>query len=193
MLRGPDERLKAIATLLVAVLVAIVVRLFWLQVLDHEQYQAAAQELLSVPYSMSRASWGVILDRNGDLLVGNTRTYDVSVHIDSQTPVTAPMVLASALGVPEQDIAPTLKLGGTDSRVGWRLLQPQVSPAVSDAVSATIRAKGWTEWVTLTPSWMRFYPEGALACHLLGGVTENGNGYGVQAAMVRLLKGVDVM
>jgi cell division protein FtsI/penicillin-binding protein 2 len=59
---------------------------------------------------------------------------------------------------------------------------------VSEESAAKIRELGWS-WLTLTPTWERFYAEGALASHTLGFVNKEGLGYGVQAFQLRFLQG----
>jgi len=50
-----------------------------------------------------------------------------------------------------------------------------------------LREEKWA-WLTLQPTWKRFYPEGALAAHTLGWVNEDEQGYGVEALQQRFLR-----
>lgn len=186
MLRGPDERLRLITVLLVAALLIILGQLVRLQVLGHSQYHTEAETLVRRQYALPDPPWGVILDRNGDLLVGNLPVYDVGAEVTLITDtLMSAETLAPLLNLPANDLLKVLAPPATDNGVAvWRPLANNVA----EESATQIRELGWS-WLTLTPTWERFYAEGALASHTLGFVNAEGMGYGVQAFQLRFLQG----
>ncbi len=185
MLHGPDARLRLITVLLIAALLPILGQLVRLQVLEHSQYQNEAETLVSRQYSLPEAPWGVIMDRNGDLLVGNVPVYNVGAEINLITDtMMAASVLAPLLNRPEEELLATLTLTQSTQTLQWRPLTNRV-PAET---AQKLRELGWS-WITLSPTWERYYAEGAMACHTLGFVNASGMGYGVQAFQLRFLRG----
>jgi len=185
MLHGPDARLRLITVLLIAALLPILGQLVRLQVLEHSQYQSEAEALVSRQYSLPEAPWGVIMDRNGDLLVGNVPVYDVGAEINMITDTTmAASVLAPLLNRPEEELLATITLTQSTQTLQWRPLTNRV-PAET---AQKLLDLNWP-WITLSPTWERYYAEGAMACHTLGFVNASGMGYGVQAFQLRFLRG----
>lgn len=188
MLHGPDARLRLITVLLIAALLPILGQLVRLQVLEHSQYQSEAEALVSRQYSLPEAPWGVIMDRNGDLLVGNVPVYNVGAEINLITDtVMAASVLAPLLNRPEEELLATITLTQSTQTLQWRPLTNRV-PAET---AQKLLALKWP-WITLSPTWERYYAEGAMACHTLGFVNASGMGYGVQAFQLRFLRGDNV-
>ncbi|HOT92082.1 MAG TPA: penicillin-binding protein 2 [Anaerolineae bacterium] len=184
MLRGPDARLRLIAILLIAALLPILGQLVRLQILEHSRYQSEAEALVQRQYALPASPWGVVMDRNGDLLVGNLPVYDIGAEISMITDTQmAASVLAPLLNVPEAQLLKTLTLPQDAHGIVWRPLAYHI-PEVS---AQKIKALGWP-WITMSPGWERYYAEGALAAHTLGFVNARGVGYGVQAFQARFLQ-----
>ena len=185
MLHGPDTRLRLISVLLIAALLPILGQLVRLQVLEHSQHQSEAEALVRRQYTLPEAPWGVIVDRNGDLLVGNVPVYDVGAEINMITDtVMAASVLAPLLNRPEEELLAAMTLPENTDTLVWRPLTNHVPPETAQK----LRELKWP-WITLSPTWERYYAEGALACHTLGFVNATGMGYGVQAFQLRFLRG----
>ncbi|HNT75718.1 MAG TPA: penicillin-binding protein 2 [Anaerolineae bacterium] len=186
MLRGPDVRLRLITVLLIATLLLIVGQLVRLQVLGHAQHHTETEALVHRQYALPEPPWGIILDRNGNLLVGNLPVYNVGAEVNLVTDtVMSAMTLAPLLNRPAKDLQEVLTPPITDAGTSvWRPLANEVS----EETAAKIRELGWF-WITLTPTWQRFYAEGALASHTLGFVNKEGLGYGLQAFQLRFLRG----
>ncbi len=185
MLHGPDARLRLITVLLIAALLPILGQLVRLQVLEHSRYQSEAEALVSRQYSLPEAPWGVIIDRNGDLLVGNVPVYNVGAEINLITDtVMAASVLAPLLNRPEEELLATITLTQNTQTLQWRPLTNRVPAETAEKLLAL----NWP-WITLSPTWERYYAEGAMACHTLGFVNASGMGYGVQAFQLRFLRG----
>lgn len=188
MLRGPDARLRLITVLLIAALLPIFGQLVRVQVLEHSRYQSEAEALVRRQYTLPEAPWGVIMDRNGDLLVGNVPVYDVGAEINMITDtVMAASVLAPLLNRPEEELLATMTLPEDTQTLVWRPLTNRVPPETAQK----LRDLGWP-WITMSPTWERYYAEGALASHTLGFVNADGMGYGVQAFQLRFLRGESV-
>ncbi len=184
MLRGPDARLRLIAALLIAALLPIIGQLVRLQVLEHKSYHAEVELLVRRQYALPDPPWGVITDRNDDLLVGNTPVYHIGAEINLVTDtLVAATQLAPLLNRPQEELIATLTLPPDTDTLIWRPIAHRVSVDVAEKIEGLN-----LPWVTLTPAWERFYAEGALACHTLGFINEQGLGYGVQAFQRRFLQ-----
>lgn len=131
MLRGPDARLRLITVLLIAALLPILGQLVRLQVLEHSQYLSEAEDLVQRQYALPESPWGVIMDRNGDLLVGNVPVYDVGAEINMITDThMAAATLAPLLNLPEAELVKMLTLPPNTQDLVWRPLTRHI-PAAS--------------------------------------------------------------
>lgn len=193
MLRGPDARMRLISALLIAALLPVLGQLVRLQILDRDAYQAEVDELVHRPYALPEPPAGVIMDRNGDLLVGNMPIYNVGAEIKliSNTVTNthyAAITLAPLLGVDaawlEHDMF-ALQPGEAEQKVVWRPLANGIGGAAAEELKEL--QEEWY-WLTLEPTWRRFYAEGTLASHTLGWVNDDGNGYGLEAFQLRFLR-----
>lgn len=187
MLRSPDVRLRFIALLLVLVTLVTLGRLVRLQVLDHKQYQDEVEALVYRQYTLPQPPPGRIYDRNGDLLVGNEPVFDVGAEVSMiRDPQAAARALAPVLNIPLGELVATLTPPANldEGHIVWRPLATKVSAEQAEALR-----KLELPWLTLTPTWQRFYPEGDLAAYVLGFVNEEGNGYGVLGSQWAFLHG----
>lgn len=190
MLRGPEARLRFIALLLIALLLLIVGQLVRLQVFEHQRYAAEAAKLVEQHYSLPEPPWGIIQDRNGDLLVGNLPVYAVEAHLQRglAAEAAAPR-LAPLLNRSEEELRLLLTFPeDSEQSYLWRPLARRVSAATAAELEALE-----LPWLSLVPRWERYYAEGALAAHVLGFVNEEGFGYGVQPYLLRLLRSKPVV
>ncbi len=172
MAEGPRRRLQLVGTLLATLVLVLVVQLLQVQVVDHRFYVDWAKEQRERPIAMADSPRGVIRDRNGHLLVGNSVKY--SIEADTAYVVDAPGV-ALALG-------PLLHLPAAQIEQWLRsdALWVQIAPSVSKEVGEQIAAMG-LRGITVRPSWKREYPEGWLASHVLGFCNGEGEGfYGIE-------------
>ncbi len=185
-MRGPEARVRFIAFLLIAVSVLLVMQLVRIQVLDHPLYRKEAKALVERHYALPDPPWGLVIDRHGDLLVGNMPVYDVGAEVDMvHDPVGAAERLAPYLHLPQSDLvaALTMDRAEKDLPLVWHPLAYGISREMAEALAAL-----HLPWLTLTPTWERVYPEGQLAAHLLGFVNAEGDGYGLMAYEQRLLR-----
>jgi cell division protein FtsI/penicillin-binding protein 2 len=175
--------MRLITVILVIFLVPILGRLVWLQVIARAEWKEENDLLLDRPYGLPAPPPGVIMDRNGDLLVGNSPTYVVGAEV---------ALVGDALAA-AQELAPLLgrdvaglqaDLSVTDRR--WVRLAWAVSGEAGKRLE-DIKADKWY-WLTLEPTWERYYAEGDLASHTIGFSNDAGYGYGVEAFHHRLIK-----
>ncbi len=185
MLRGPDTRLRFIATLLITALLPIVGQLVRLQVLEPGRYRNELNTIVRRQYALPEPPWGLIMDRHDDLLVSNVPVYNVGAEVSLvRDPQAAAELLAPLLNRPAAELARVLTAPPESDGVVWRPLATHIPEAEARALMA-LRLS----WLTLAPTWERSYTEGALAAHLLGFVNQDGFGYGVHAFQLRFLRG----
>ncbi len=185
-MRGPEARVRFIAFLLIALSVLMVMQLVRIQVLDHPRYRQEAKALVERYYALPDPPWGLVVDRNGDLLVGNMPVYDVGAEVDLvHDPVAAAEAIAPYLHRPQGDLVAALTMNREEKSLPlvWHPLAYGISREMAEALQSL-----HLPWLTLTPSWERVYPEGKLAAHLLGFVNAEGDGYGLMAYEQRLLR-----
>jgi len=188
MMRGPEARLRLVTALLIAALLPVIGQLVRLQVLDRDRYQAEVEELVMRPYALPLPPAGTVRDRNGDLLVGNIPIYGVGAQIDLITDTQiAAAALAPLLDLDEATLLEkfVIREDEEDLRWVWHRLAHGIRGDNAEAIKKL--KKSW-DWLTLEPTWQRFYPESELASHTLGFVNADGNGYGIEASQFHLLQ-----
>ncbi|MGC9521912.1 MAG: peptidoglycan D,D-transpeptidase FtsI family protein [Anaerolineae bacterium] len=190
MLRGPDTRLRLVGGFLIAGLLLILGQLFRLQVVERSRYQPEVEELVRRPYTLPVPPSGVILDRNGDLLVGNVPIYDVGAEVNlvGNYSVTQRVAeeLAPLLDRDVNSLFEDLWIEDPGTDVVWRPLAYGVGADAGNELKE-LKETRWP-WLTLEPKWERYYAEGTLASHTLGFVNAEGYGYGVEAFQQRFLQ-----
>lgn len=196
MLRGPDDRLRLVTALLVLALLPVVWRLARLQVFEHKHYQDEVASVVQHPYSLPEPPPGVILDRYGDLLVGNVPVYNIGAEITAIRSITetreAATVIAPLVGLTREEVIRRLRPPRDPEHATWCAMTDErtwcslVDNVEIEDEAALQELRSWS-WLTLESTWQRFYAEGALASHTLGFVNEHGDGYGIEAFQQRLL------
>jgi cell division protein FtsI/penicillin-binding protein 2 len=151
--------------------VIIVGRLVAFQVLQGSYWKSLGEEAHRINV-VAQPERGIIYDRNGAVLAGNSADYQVGV---SPALVTEPEEMATALAPvlqkPRYEILALLKADAP-----FVLLSGRVSGQVADAV----RALPYTG-IQVDPLPRRIYPQGELMCHVLGYVDfDNVGGAGVE-------------
>ncbi|MHB9148572.1 MAG: penicillin-binding protein 2 [Thermoleophilia bacterium] len=154
------------ALLLFGILVS---RLWFLQILSGDEFTAQAnnQRLREV---LVQAPRGVIYDRDGDPLVVNRAGLSVGIlPMDLRSAGTVIPRLATVLGIPPEDIWKKLDKAGQDKyRVVTIMQDVPENPVVSYLLEHSLEFPG----VRVEKSYLREYPQGALATHTLGYVGE---------------------
>jgi cell division protein FtsI/penicillin-binding protein 2 len=178
------SRVRLWYALLLVVFGVFALRLFYLQVIEHDTYAKKAQNDQMREYEVD-ADRGTIYAMSGDKkipLVVNQKLY--TVYADPSTVKHAPDVakkLAPILGVSESDLQKLL----TAKDLRYVILKKKVSAEVSKKVLALKLAGVGTQERNY-----RAYPQGSLAAQLLGFVNDEGKGeYGLEQALNKELAG----
>ena len=178
MAEGPRRRLRLVSTLLIGLVLVIVAQLVQVQIVDHHLYAEIARGQQERSIVISEPPRGSIRDRNGDLLAGSAVMYSVEAappHVKDREAVG--VALGSLLHVPAAHIERLLNSrdeNGQDSQ--WLQIASPVSKEVGEQIAA-LELTG----ITVRPLWVREYPEGTLAAHVLGFCTGEMMGfYGIE-------------
>lgn len=136
-------------------------RLFFIQVVKGEEYQKMALPQWTLDVSLS-GKRGYIFDRNGKVLAENISVSKISVIPkeipDSKRQVVAE-TLASILGLDRQKVL---------ERISNKNLQEVLIAKQVDEEKAKAILRLNIDGVIVSEDMKRFYPEGTLACHVLG-------------------------
>jgi cell division protein FtsI/penicillin-binding protein 2 len=168
MAEGPRRRLQLVSILLIGLVVVLVAQLVQVQIIDHAFYKDWVREQLERPIAVADPPRGVIRDRNGHLLAGNTVMYSIEADtvlvLDAEE---AASVLGRELHLPIYHVGRLLS-----DEAPWVQVATPVSKEVGERI-ADLRIPG----ITVRPLWARDYPEGQLASHVLGFCNAEGRGY----------------
>lgn len=160
----------------------IVGRLVAFQVVQGAHWKEMGEELQRVNV-IARPDRGLIYDRNGSVLAGNSADYQIGVSPSLLTPAVAEEMataLAPLLQKPRYEI-----LGALQADQLYMMLSGRVAPDVAEA----IRELGFSG-IQIDPLPRRIYPQGKLLCHVLGYVDFNGvGGAGVEGYYQQELAG----
>lgn len=181
------SRSIVLTVLLLGVMAVFVARLFYLQVIKHEDYlaQAAAEQIkpLTIP-----AKRGLIYAMDGDTpiqLVMNQTVY--TLFVDPATVTEPEKVLETVRKVAGGNLRPNIEelMNRKDTRyqiLGTKLTRQQAELIKKEKLTGV----GFQEMS------QRVYPEGGLAAQTLGFVNAEGKGqYGVEEALNERLDGHD--
>lgn len=161
-----QRRLYMIIVGLVFAAVVIVGRLVAFQVVQGAHWKELGEEVQRINV-VARPDRGIIYDSNGAVLAGNSADYQIGV---SPSLITEADEIATALAPilqkPRYEILALLQ-----ADTPYALLSGRVSPQVAQA----IRELPY-EGIQIDPLPRRIYPQGKLACHLLGYVDFDGVG-----------------
>jgi cell division protein FtsI (penicillin-binding protein 3) len=176
---------------------AIVGRLFWLQIVRHHEYVDRAQKQQQRTFEVAPRR-GVLYDRN-------LRELAMTVQVDSIYAVPTEMddkdAAARALALivhtdpednqsTEEQIAARLKKGNSFAWIARRV-SPEVSAKVKDLVKSGTDKSGPLKGVYFQKEFQRFYPDNQIAAQVLGyvGIDDNGLG-GLEQKFETQLHGV---
>jgi cell division protein FtsI (penicillin-binding protein 3) len=146
----------------------IVGRLVAFQVVQGAHWKEMGEELQRINV-IARPDRGLIYDRNGSVLAGNTADYQIGVSPSLITPNMAEEMataLAPILQKPRYEL-----LGALQADEPFMMLSGRVSAAVAEAIRE-LDFNG----LQIDPLPRRLYPQGSLACHVLGYVDFDGMG-----------------
>ena len=143
---------------------------FWLiQVLQNRRFEEMAlnNHLRAIPL---RAPRGVILDRNGQVLVQNRVSFTIVINRELATNLPATIeLLARVTGTDVEQLRQVVERHRREPM--FRPL-PMIEHASMEQVAAVLAREYEMPEVTVQPTPTRTYPAGSLAAHLFGYVTE---------------------
>ena len=163
-------RLGVLGMLALAIFAVLFLRLWALQILSGSQYLAAAQDnqLRTVRLQAPR---GPILDRHGRVLVSNVAGNAVQIwpaDLPKEGRFQMLQRLATVIDVPAIEMAREI-----DKRAGDPLTPVTVAVAIhDDQVKYIYERQAEFQGVTIARTYLRHYPNRALAAHVLGHVGE---------------------
>ena len=194
------KRGLVVELLMLAVFVALLLRVLLLQTVDFEKYQSKVIDQLTVESAVA-ADRGNIYDRQGRLLATNVTAYRVFIAPRSIQAVQEEkygkdgtqqaQLIAAGLseileGVSYEDVMKqTTYVNKLD-----RTVARNVDEEAAEMVRTFVKENELNTQVYLEAVSIRYYPYGSLACHLIGFTSSDGEGlYGVEYQYNDQLKG----
>ena len=179
--------------------VFLIVRLFGLQVTDHDKYQSIVIDQLTRE-TKTTPERGKIFDTNMNLLVTNTTVYRVFVSPydiymyenddDTENEIAPGEIgaliadkLEEVLGVDRAEVLEKISATRSDGVMYRdRTIMKNVEPETAQILREFIQENDLDGLLNLSADSKRYYCYGNLACHLLGFTNSDGDGvYGVEA------------
>ncbi|MBS5477814.1 MAG: penicillin-binding protein 2 [Coriobacteriia bacterium] len=142
---------------------ALVVRLWGMQLLSSDDYSAQAERNLTREVS-TRAPRGRILDRNGEVLVGNRSSMTLVADADVVNDTRVVRRISNLLGMP--DVAVRRAIQNTTE--GAQSRRTVLIDVPERAVAYVVEHPAQFPGVSVESRTVRTYPHGSLAAHLLG-------------------------
>jgi len=163
----------------------IIVRLFWLQVLNAQKYKALANNEQMKQYEIP-ASRGLIYAMNGNKtskLVMNETVYTLFIDPQEYNKNKKDEIISTLKQVAGGNlVAGFEKLFDKDNR--YQVLGKKLSRTQAEK----IKDKKYSG-IGFTPETRRVYPEGTLASQILGFVNSSGGNYGIETSFNKQLTG----
>src|SRR5215210_90872 len=157
-------RVVSLAVLIGAVFLILGARLWYLQVLTGQDYTLAARATQHTNIKIS-AQRGVVYDRDGKILANNVPGLNVTV-IPSEISRDKVRELAEVVGADSESVLARYDAAfATSSQYSPILVKENAS---RDAVTYVSERTGEFKGVAVNDDWVRSYPEGKLASHILG-------------------------
>ncbi len=196
---GMYKRTLVFALVVIVGWVFLIVRLFGLQIIEYDRYQAIVIDQLTRE-TKTTPERGKIFDTNMNLLVTNTTVYRVFIapldinkfeadnekYASGQVASMIADKLVEVLGVDRTMVMEKMqKLNRRDETI-----MKNVPPETAEILREFIQENGFTGLLNLSAEAKRYYCYGDLACHLIGFTNADGDGvYGVEATYNDYLKG----
>ena len=198
------RRARVVALLVMLVIVALLVRILWIQTVQYNTYQAKVIEQMTTE-STVRADRGSIYDTNGILIATNVTTYRIFIaprtvaeqqekavadgkSVDYHTLIAQGLssLLGEGYGVSEEFVRKQLEY----TYYLDRTIARQVDEDTADRVLEFIDEQDLERMVYMEAVGTRYYPYESLAAHLLGFTGSDGTGlYGLEYSYDTLLSG----
>lgn len=160
-----------ITVFMMAAAAALLIRLFVLTVAENEKWQAAAEDM-SVRAVYETAPRGDILDRNGNVLASSRAVYSVVISRagleKDEAAESAAEVLRLLEGMDENVTVTSGEISEALSYTGYDSYMPvTIAENISEEAVQAIQDKQY-DGVNIVTDYVRYYPNGALASHVLG-------------------------
>lgn len=196
------RRILGVFLLVVLCYAALAGRLIYLQVLEHEKYRAMASELREKTRVIP-ARRGLLLDRNGTLLVRNERAADIVMdpnlwYVNTKAGVDTPASRRETAirnlsvylpGVDVAAVAPEARAARPEERQRSVTVARKVDGATADRIQGAVK-EGRLPGVGIFPTTKRVAMNGVLAAHILGFTRPEGDGLdGLENALNETLAG----
>ncbi len=161
----PTDRRNIISGIIIVVFVAIIVRLFYIQVIDSRYKLSASNNVLR--YITQYPARGLVYDRNGELLVSNKAAYDLMI-IPRQVSPFDTTELCNVLSISKETLIASIREARIYSTFKPSILVKQLS----SETYAVLQEKLYKyTGLYVQPRTLRSYPR-KIAGHILGYVGE---------------------
>ena len=178
------RRITGLVLLLLIWGVAILAKLFDIQVLHHKHYVATAHKQQELKITLP-AVRGNIYDRNGHPMAMSISVDSVSINpMNVPDPSVAAEVLATNLNLNQKDLLNKIEWCRANHR-GYLVVKHKLTHIESERLRSLP-----VNWIDFTTEARRHYPNGQIAAHVLGAVYRQQEGAsGVERGMDALLRG----
>jgi len=161
-------------------------RLYFLQVVKHEEYTQIATEKHGTK-QIIHARRGLIMDCNDEILADNVPVQTVIADGSLvKDPDAMAALLSGPLEMPQKELRDKL-----DTERKYVVLKRRVSEAVSEEITNRLKVRSM-KGIFFEPDNVRTYPNGSMLCHVLGFLDSDYNGIqGIEKTMDEYLRGYD--
>ena len=178
------RRLTWLVCLLLVWSAAILAKLVSIQVVHHQKYLAAARKQQELKIDLP-AVRGPIYDRNGHPLAMTVTVDSVSVNpLNVPDLSVASEILSENLNLNRDELY-TRMFNAVHSKRGYLVVKHKLSPVESERLRSIP-----VNWIDYTRTTQRYYPNGQIAAHVLGGVYKQDQGAaGIEKGLDAELRG----
>lgn len=180
-------RVTLVLSAMVLLLIALAVRLFYLQIFKSDEYRSKAFDQYTTEIEISPKR-GTIYDRNMTPLAVSATVETVFIspyEIEEKDEAKIADYLSQKLGVDRADIVERM----TRKQSKYQIIKKKVDTSITDEIREFIEAEG-VKGIHLEEDTKRFYPYGNLASNVIGFTNSESVGiYGVESFYENYLKG----
>ncbi len=182
-------RAKMLTLAFAVLFIAVIGRLFYLQVLHYDKYQAAAIDNVQRETTVA-AERGVIYDANMRQLATNTTVWRVFVSpVDMEDASQARLICAELAEILDVDYDTILERALRENRKD-ETIKKNVEEDEAQQVLTFIEENGFQNQIHLEASTKRYYPYGNLAAHVIGITGTDGGLFGLEYQYNTYLQGI---
>jgi penicillin-binding protein 2 len=162
---GAGKRATVLLFVIGVAMLALCLRLVWLQILQNPFYKARALEN-STRVTFLRAPRGIIYDRHGNMMATNKQTLSlVAIPLQLEDIDSLAIRLSRIIQLPYAELKARLEKAKTSDSVLPVVIERDVN---LETVSRFYDQKMFLPAVDIMPDISRNYPQGELFCHVLG-------------------------